>query len=452
MKVNPRNLLLPLLGFSLPNVILSMLALYLGVSRPFLNVDYAIWALLFLFTPLYLSLPLLLLVFFIDILVVLGQIFPIFRLEDAFYLLNFIHLAPGLYKAGIACLFILFVITAALFFKIKTSTPKEVMLISINVFVLSYIAQVFILDIPENNRLWRMRSSDFIGSQIVYNIDSRGDGFVLEFHNTGEPFEITHFERASDKLFKQPSASNKILLIVAESWGSTLPEISDAVIAPLLKKQANYQVFSRGETSFLGATVAAEFKELCGLKPRHFNMKKTVSGFEHCLPNQLKTKGYVTKGIHGAAGTMYDRAYWYPKAGFEQTTFLESEPRNELCYSFPGACDRELFDETLNFFSNNQKGFMYWLTLNTHSPYDKRDIKENVFNCGLFSITENSELCRHFKLHAQFFNGLAHLLDNPAMKGVDIVIVGDHQPPISDDYEREHYFKKGYVSWLRIKI
>src|SRR5690606_39278501 len=54
-----------------------------------------------------------------------------------------------------------------------------------------------------------------------------------------------------------------------------------------------------------------------------------------------------------------------------------------------------------------QKQFVYWLTLNSHAPYDPRDIQKDLFPCEQFKIAAQSEVCRNFKIHAQFFEALA---------------------------------------------
>src|SRR5690606_37154859 len=145
--------------------------------------------------------------------------------------------------------------------------------------------------------------------------------------------------------------------------------------------------------------------------------------------------------LHGASGTMYDRAFWYPKAGFQETHFLESKARSKRCYSFPGACDVDLFSEVEDFFNQHEQGFFYWLTLNTHSPFDQRDVHNNLFDCSQLNMHDISVTCIYFTLHSQFFYFLAELLKKPSMRGVEVVVVGDHIPGIMHKEARDPLFK-----------
>lgn len=446
-----KKLLLSIGSLLLPNLILYGAALQLGLTRPFFNIDYAFWSLLYLITPLYLSIPIFSLIFAIDVLSILSQLFPVFRLADALYLLSFINIAPTLYKFAMLMLCICLIAICWFYISNKKYADRTIWLGCINLLVFAYLIQVFVFPEKENERIWRMKTPDIIDSQLVYNLDTRGDGFVQDFFSEPLPFEPTLSERVtSHQLQPLIPQSNKLLLIIAESWGHSPKEITDDLLAPILNRTTS-QKTHQGDATFLGATVAAEMKELCGLRPKHFNIKSLETGFENCLANQLKPHGYATMAMHGAAGTMYDRAFWYPKAGFDKTIFLESKFRDQRCYSFPGACDSDLFNEVKDFFGSNRRGFMYWLTLNTHSPFDPRDIHSNLFDCPKFGINTDSPTCYYFQLHAQFFHQLALLLDSPEMQGVNVLVVGDHMPAILNQTHRETLFEYGHVSWIRIK-
>ena len=61
-------------------------------------------------------------------------------------------------------------------------------------------------------------------------------------------------------------------------------------------------------------------------------------------------------------------------------------------------------------------------------------------------------LCRNFRLQAQFFDGLAELIQSPEMKGVEVFVVGDHAPPVLDMKEHRQLNRKALVAWLHFKI
>src|SRR5690606_11728043 len=223
---------------------------------------------------------------------------------------------------------------------------------------------------------------------------------------------------------------HKLVLIVAESWGATRADIHNVVISPILNLKDRFSTFETGTAAFSGATVEGELKELCRLATSEFGFSDTTSGFEHCLPNRLKELGYHSVGIHGASGVMYDRAAWYPKAGFDETIFFESRNWSRRCYSFPGACDFEIAPEVGKVLGSHDKTFVYWLTLNSHSLYDERDIVIDALDCESVGVPIDTQTCRNLKLHAQFFTVLADLVQAPDLAGSEVLVVGDHVPPI----------------------
>ncbi|WP_157659201.1 sulfatase-like hydrolase/transferase [Thauera butanivorans] len=244
------------------------------------------------------------------------------------------------------------------------------------------------------------------------------------------------------------------MLIVAESWGVMKDaRIQKSLISPLLDQQKSFDWVMHGTMRTETATVGAELRELCGLETQHYNLKSVAEGFENCLPKKLKNLGYATAAIHGSTGIMYDRVHWYPRAGFDEIRFHETDPWETRCYSFPGTCDREIMDKYISHvFRNDGKRFVYWLTLNTHAIYDKRDIHDDLFDCTQYQLPEDGEICRLTKLHAQFFHQLADILKQKSMHGVEVLIVGDHPPRILNMMEKEAHIESGLVSWVHFRI
>jgi phosphoglycerol transferase MdoB-like AlkP superfamily enzyme len=248
--------------------------------------------------------------------------------------------------------------------------------------------------------------------------------------------------------------NKKILLIIVESWGVMKDgRIQKALLEPFFEKRSYFNWIKTGEVNGGTATVAAELDKLCGLEARYLNLSVVTEGFENCLPWQLKQSGYKTAAIHGAAGEMYGRTDWYPRTGFDEIHFKETHSWETHCHSFPGVCDSEIMEKYIaNVFSADERRFVYWLTLNTHSLYDRRDIQQDVFDCQAFQLEETGEVCRMNKLHAQFFHQLAELLTHPVMSGVEVLLVGDHAPLILDRNEYKQHIKDGMVSKLHLRV
>lgn len=96
--------------------------------------------------------------------------------------------------------------------------------------------------------------------------------------------------------------------------------------------------------------------------------------------------------------------------------------------------------------------FVYWLTLNSHAPYDARDIQLDVFPCEQFGIDAQSEVCRNFKIHGQFFLELSRFLKISSLQPTSVVIVGDHSPVIFNLEDKEKYLQGNDVLVISSKV
>ena len=173
--------------------------------------------------------------------------------------------------------------------------------------------------------------------------------------------------------------------------------------------------------------------------------------FNDCLPQKLHDKRYNTYSIHGAAGNLYDRYRWYKLVGFEHTLFKEDFPTLCNCKSFKGKCDYDLFEPITEILSEEKKVMLYWLTLNTHSPYDDK-LFINDFDCESYELAINSEACLNFKQQYQFFSRLSEYIKDGKLNGVDIYIVGDHAPPIMSLKGNSYTYKDLEVSWIHFTV
>ena len=433
----------------LPNFFWQGVALYLDVQRVFLNIDYVLVIGGIFFRKRIVAVFLFLLVSFFDFLNIFSQIFPFIRLADLLYLIKF-----AVYANPVNFLFfILYLFLGGAYLYIASqkinNSFKLVILLSTNLLLVGWTIQNYFID-DSNSRIWNMQNDRYISSQMLNTYNVRTEGFIQGFSNQGDAFQNKKVDSASASIFKQPQPYKKVLLVVNESWGVSQSEIQKNLLSHLLN-QNNITDSWQKTLSVNGFTLDGEIRELCQITLNHFNLKDQKVGFEHCLPNILKQQGYYTVAMHGATGAMYDRKYWYPKAGFEQTIFRESLPDlHSRCYSFPGFCDRDLQDEIVDVFTKHNKVFFYWLSLNTHVNYDLRDLVDNSFDCKQFNVDEKSSGCRNLKLQKQFFNQFSKLIQEPALKGTYVIVVGDHTPPIYD--ESRHIFKDGQVSMIGFYI
>lgn len=435
-----------------PNILFGALALYFDLGRPYVNFDYIFCAVVF-FTPLrFLFYPLVVLFVFVDVILLVCQVFPFVRLQDVAYLMGFIPAAAVTWQILICLLMVAAVIAFMLFlFSVKRSSFLGCLAL-LNFSLLFYAFSVYGGDV-DRGKFWRVPESVTVSSQIVYFYTYRQGAFLEKYFEEGKPFTKAAYKGATELWFdKDASFQDKVLLIVNESWGATLnPLVGERLISPL-RNLKNVDVVEYGSKDFVGATVAGELRELCRLQPNHFNLSDVSEGFEDCLPGRFKRQGYYTHAIHGAVGLMYDRVHWYPRVGFDERVFFESRSWQERCYSFPGACDLELMVTQLSpMLEREGKRFIYWLTLNTHSYYDARDLRGDYFDCAEYGVLPEGEACRNLKLQAQFFKGLAGVLSEVS-SGVDVLVVGDHSPPMFDQREKEAVFVDSKVSYVRLRV
>lgn len=447
-----RNLGWAILLLTLPNAVMYLAAHCQALDRPWVNVDYVLVLLCVVLSSRFLAGLTLIVVFFFDVLGLVGQVIPILRLSDVFYISSFIGLAPLSYQALAAALVGLLLLFLFLYSQKSNQQIKAELLLCINLVVGAYLYTVLLTG-GDGGQVWRQKAGAFIGSQAVFAFNSRKTAFVENLYADGDLFGEIPYRGASSPWFgTTPKLDNKILLVVNESWGVIDEDAQNTILAPILKLEKHIGHLEQGTVEFRGLTVEAEVRELCQRDLLHFNFKEHQSELSGCLPNQLKEKGYNTFAFHGASGLMYDRVRWYPDIGFQNVTFFETKPWPRRCFSFPGACDSDMANYVAESFSGEQKVFSYWLTLNSHHSYDERDIHDGEINCRVFNIEQDSETCRNLSLQKQFFKDLSEIARLPEMAGVTVLIVGDHEPPIKNKAEKAKHFMEGKVPWVRFEV
>jgi hypothetical protein len=377
----------------LSNIIVIGLAEYFGVHRPPINIDYllAIVLLAFGFVPL--SILLLTLFVIADVLVVLGQVFVFIRPQDIVSLISYLPYTSASYKIMMLVLLTGMVLLVLLVTVLGKGSDRVFVLVVFNLcaFFLAYQEHTY----NDDSTFSRVDKGLLVSSQTKFLINQRLSLFTDNVFEDVKPLKDFSGQRAvvsADWIGDSGQQSDQRLLIINESWGKPVNEEIEKYLIGLL--QVDHAITATGELGFTGATVAAEMRELCALVPDSYNFTGVQTELQQCLPHKLKQEGYTTRAIHGAVSHMYDRRNWYPQAGFQQTIFQEELAGARQCYSFPGACDLDTLDSVEVFFAENQKGFLYWLTLNTHARYDERDIIQDHFDCRRYGV-DSDEVCRY---------------------------------------------------------
>lgn len=440
-----------------PNVLFWLAAWYTNTSRPVINIDYLI-AVLFWLLPFrlfrFLGGILLLIAALFDAFMLIVQLFPFMDLAAIQYFLPFISIAPKPFQIAIA-IFTVYIITLP--FSTAYFIRKQNVFWAFSICSLLILFGLVVKDDIKYGRFDGIMARDnyyLIHTQAQLYHDLTQEGFVVESGWTPKLKPILPDQQFATAKFNQPR-SDKMVLIVAESWGMARTEqMQNDILAKILQQKDKLDFIEKGYIDFEGATVQGELRELCQLNVRGFALSRSPdSEFAHCLPNQLKQAGYHTIAVHGTSGKLYDRDSWYVKAGFQEMVFGENLLGMRRCAAFSGVCDTEIAREVIpEKFKNKQNLFLYWLTLTSHQPYEKNDIHNTRFNCNQYGMKSTGDICRNAQLETQFFDDVATWLNKPEMKGVEVVIVGDHMPPILDGETIHPYLRWNTIGWVHFKI
>lgn len=244
-----------------------------------------------------------------------------------------------------------------------------------------------------------------------------------------------------------------VVMVVVESLGNLTDEKARArIVAPIYdpRIRSKYDV-SYGRVVYYGSTTSGEMRELCNTRTPFAEFTK-ASGFT-CLPERMRTRGYATTAIHAFYSGMFERNTWYPRVGFEKMDFAETlmQRLNRRCGKvFRGACDADLPPLIERRAAKTKRpDFIYWLTLNTHFPVPVGEARTD-FNCEKpdngFGVPR---VCRMAELWHDVFNSVAELALDPAIGPAEILVVGDHGPPLWSKRGRSE-FEAGKVPWYRL--
>jgi len=422
-NLNPCDFV-PIILFFLINGVFFCLSLYLDFERPFFNVDYLVFFALMILGYHRFSFFSLVFIVLVDFLSLTIQMFPFLNLLESFYLFEFVFTGPIEYLMSIFSLLVLFV---AFFFLAKRFCCDKggLSLFPLLVFLLIIYNLDGYADVTGGRHWVSGVSKRELDSQSVY-FYSRGDyGFQKLIENDTEN-TVKASESQLQKVLNDDAPDRKIFVVVAESLGvSTDPAVDDFLYFPFEHSNiADQFEVSSGVSVFDGITVQAELRELCGVLLDSYNAVRYVreSGVT-CIPQSFNR----SLALHAASQTMYHRKELYNLLGFSETKFLENFTPDRVCYSFPGMCDLDLLESMFSpDFDANQYDLIYYLSLNTHSPYSERDIRD-FLDCS-FLNDRDGLLCRYANLHRQFFNKLVSLMLIEKFNEYDFIIVGDHPP------------------------
>ena len=415
---------------------------WFGYSRPFILMEYTIPILLLHWLGWKKASILILPILILEVWLAVAQVYLLYKPIQWLYMLKYIGYLRNDFLIYLTIFLFIIIVLYILLFKMSEKYDR------IKVFSYLFLVLVFVNFLPSiggfdvrGQKLYRDHSFRLLGSSalmLFWLVDEPG----MQIKNDEFDDVLTPWKGKNGEDFKPVLKGNKTLLILAESWGEPKNTSEKNIhINSLRAAGINIEVNTTIGTS--GSTVSAEMRELCRLNNKSVVIEPNSTIFKDCLPNRAKALGYHTYSIHAASGGMYDRLGWYPKVGFEHSEFYGTIPQDGIrkCKSMPGLCDVDMMEHVFSQIKNEKKIFYYWLTLNSHFPYDSRDIFIPTAKCSKINLLEDSQRCRHFLLQEQFFESLADYISKhkSELKGTQVIIVGDHSPPFYTDQDREAF-------------
>lgn len=240
--------------------------------------------------------------------------------------------------------------------------------------------------------------------------------------NNGESISYRYLLRDSSK---------KQALIILESWGlnNDVLERMEQIRPIVLLNNSGYSV-NLDSSLFYGGTSQAEVRELYN-KSGEAYFSVIQHGFSDIkgIAQYKKIAGYNTIALQSFSG-FYSNGYHFRKStGFDQIkefSFFKNISAINYNNHYISVNDEAVFDYGFKQLSQENKAFLYILTINSHLPFHTQSGK--------------SELESQYNRIKEQFAYLAVLLKQyPVDK---LVIVGDHPPPFLTESERSHYSSK----------
>jgi phosphoglycerol transferase MdoB-like AlkP superfamily enzyme len=196
-------------------------------------------------------------------------------------------------------------------------------------------------------------------------------------------------------------------------------------------------------------------RELCGTTDSFRRLRDRSRSGADCLPARLRAEGYRTMGLHGMTEAFYDRRQWWPTVGLDDSRFLEhltGQAGLGLCGGvFVGICDRDLVAQIFaRLQAADAPQFIYWLTLNSHIPVSAEVTRETGCDRSMAPFATD-RVCTLGRMWAGIIQDLARgLAEGDRAAPTDILIVGDHAPPLFLPRDRRQ-FAADVVPWILLQ-
>lgn len=232
--------------------------------------------------------------------------------------------------------------------------------------------------------------------------------------------------------------SHPTVMILVESWGVKMGiPFTQELFAPYDSVSKSFVGLKARKA---GYTQGAEYEDFGSPE------NKIV---EEPIPAKFKKMGLQTWYVHGYDGDFYDRQNNYAKFGFDSLLFkkdLESYGLAKCQYGFAGVCDSSMVGFLDSLLSDSDPKFIYWTTLDAHTPYEFAEKLEPSFKCSTMKLTDLE--CIYFTLQENTAKHIAWLASrHPEYR---FIIRGDHRPIVS--FKERKFVNSFYSRWVSMVV
>ena len=239
-----------------------------------------------------------------------------------------------------------------------------------------------------------------------------------------------------------------IVVIMNESFSDlrVLGEFeTNRAVTPFLDSLDDEAVTGFAYSSVFGGTTAnAEYEFLTGnttalLPEGSVPYQLYVDDHTAALPEQLKSLGYTTFGMHPYLESGWNRVPVYEDIGFSEAIFIDDFENRKYMRNY--VTDRSNYENLMRVFDRKTKAdapvFIFNVTMQNHSGY------EVPFHTATHLVGEMQDeyppvdqyltLMRESDMALEYLIGYFEEVEEPTV----VMLFGDHQPNVSNEFHEE---------------
>lgn len=293
--------------------------------------------------------------------------------------------------------------------------------------------QRLIFPVKENLEIVK-NSSD--GNKIIYDFEklknNEKNKEIKQLHNY-----FLNQKATNDNEYTGKFKGKNLIYILAESLDSIA---IDENLTPTLYKLTNEGFVFENYYSplFPKSTSDAEYMLDWGILPRTNNESNIIDSTGNYNPltlvHNFNELGYSTFAYHNYYGYFYNRKDYFKELGYQNYKFCDDGiVKSCEMGDFYKASDKEMFENTINDFINEDNFYVHYVTLSGHGTYkySKNDVAKKYWDY-VKDFDYPDELKVYLGANMDLDQGIKVLIDaleeKNKLKDTVFVIVPDHYP------------------------